>query len=344
MNERDAVLEMLAKMMGDAGYCNYEACKEYLARAYDAGQAALSPAGTGQPREQPGYWDAEDYRRAADVHETAERIIKRVVPVVLSIAYTRTGLHDVADCDPIDEKEFVDDGLAVALGEDTGCLDPDDLSAENCEVLYVEQELTEILKRAVRDSVKGEGETATMKINDEQIEYMVQRFLGWRLPENFNPDAGISFKRTFNEHTDHPMKSEPTGTNLFDYGQAKEMIRYLIDGMPAAPAPSPEELAREFHETYERLAPEFGHETRKESAKPWSEVPEKNKRLMIAVCAALLRSRMERAERPHKPMTHWKGREIKGLKRCENCGLSETYWLKFPACPLPSAPDTEKKA
>lgn len=49
-----------------------------------------------------------------------------------------------------------------------------------------------------------------------------------------------------------------------------------------------EKLAQRFHETYERLAPSFGYETRKESAKPWSEVPEKNKKLMIAVCAELL--------------------------------------------------------
>lgn len=70
-------------------------------------------------------------------------------------------------------------------------------------------------------------------LRDQQIEYMVQRFLGWRLPENFNPDAGISFKPYFNEHTDHPMKSEPTGTNLFDYTQAKEMIRYMLDGIPS---------------------------------------------------------------------------------------------------------------
>ena len=66
----------------------------------------------------------------------------------------------------------------------------------------------------------------------EQIEYMVQRFLGWRLPENFNPDAGISFKPYFNEHTDHPMKHEPVGTNLFDYTQAEQMVRFIIDGLP----------------------------------------------------------------------------------------------------------------
>jgi hypothetical protein len=49
-----------------------------------------------------------------------------------------------------------------------------------------------------------------------------------------------------------------------------------------------EALAQSFHETYERLAPSFGYETRKASAKPWAEVPENNRRLMIAVCAELL--------------------------------------------------------
>jgi hypothetical protein len=75
----------------------------------------------------------------------------------------------------------------------------------------------------------------TQVMTDGQIKYMVNRFLGWRLPENFNPDAGISFKPTFNEHTPHPMKSEPTGTNLFDAAQAEEMIRYLVERMPPKP-------------------------------------------------------------------------------------------------------------
>jgi len=69
-------------------------------------------------------------------------------------------------------------------------------------------------------------------MNDEQIKYMVDRFLEWRLPEKFNPDAGINFKPNFNEHTAHPMRHEPTGTNLFDATQAKEMVLYLIDGIP----------------------------------------------------------------------------------------------------------------
>jgi hypothetical protein len=70
------------------------------------------------------------------------------------------------------------------------------------------------------------------EMNNEQIKYMVNRFLQWRLPENFNPDAGISFKRDYNENTAYPMKHQPVGTNLFDYTQAEEMVRYMIDGLP----------------------------------------------------------------------------------------------------------------
>lgn len=59
-------------------------------------------------------------------------------------------------------------------------------------------------------------------------------------------------------------------------------------GERSDPMVTAENLAQRFHETYERLAPSFGYETRKASAKPWAEVPEQNRRLMIAVCAELL--------------------------------------------------------
>jgi oligoendopeptidase F len=52
-----------------------------------------------------------------------------------------------------------------------------------------------------------------------------------------------------------------------------------------------EELAELFHATYERLAPEYAYKTREASAVPWSDVPENNKRLMIAVCAEILQGR-----------------------------------------------------
>ena len=49
-----------------------------------------------------------------------------------------------------------------------------------------------------------------------------------------------------------------------------------------------EALAQQFHEAYERLAPSFGYETRAASAKPWADVPEHNRRLMVAVCGDVL--------------------------------------------------------
>lgn len=49
-----------------------------------------------------------------------------------------------------------------------------------------------------------------------------------------------------------------------------------------------DELARQFHETYERLAPSFDYSTRIESAVPWDDVPDANKSLMLAVADFLL--------------------------------------------------------
>ena len=49
---------------------------------------------------------------------------------------------------------------------------------------------------------------------------------------------------------------------------------------------SEHELARKFHETYERLAPKFGYVTRKETREFDPTSP--NGRLMIAVCGELL--------------------------------------------------------
>lgn len=37
-----------------------------------------------------------------------------------------------------------------------------------------------------------EKELRKINLVDKQIDFMVTRFLGWKLPENFNPDNGIS--------------------------------------------------------------------------------------------------------------------------------------------------------
>lgn len=68
-------------------------------------------------------------------------------------------------------------------------------------------------------------------MTNEQIKHMTDRFLWWELPHDFRPDAGITFKAEFNEHTVRPMKHKPIGTNLLSYTQAEAMVRYMIKGL-----------------------------------------------------------------------------------------------------------------
>lgn len=74
-------------------------------------------------------------------------------------------------------------------------------------------------------------------MSDEQIKYMVSRFLAWRLPENFQPDDGISFNAEYNVEYNAarglpPARRQPSGTNLLDATQAEAMVRYMVEGMP----------------------------------------------------------------------------------------------------------------
>lgn len=62
--------------------------------------------------------------------------------------------------------------------------------------------------------------------------------------------------------------------------------------------PDAEVVARLFHEAYERLAPAFGYVTRDETRVPWEQVPERNRRLMIAVAAEVLAEILSTAEHP----------------------------------------------
>lgn len=63
-----------------------------------------------------------------------------------------------------------------------------------------------------------------------------------------------------------------------------------------------EDLARLFHDTYEKLAPQFGYTSRGSTAVPWEHVPEPNKSLMIATAKSVL----EQLE----PQIDWKDVDI----------------------------------
>lgn len=63
-------------------------------------------------------------------------------------------------------------------------------------------------------------------MNEEQIKHMVNKFLSWKLPEDFNPDAGIGFDRS------KVFGMYPIGTNLLDATQATEMVKHMIKDLP----------------------------------------------------------------------------------------------------------------
>jgi len=69
-------------------------------------------------------------------------------------------------------------------------------------------------------------------LTDEQIKHMAERFLGWKLPESFNPDGGIKFDPIANKGSSHEYRHVPVGTNLWGYDDAVKMVRHMIEGLP----------------------------------------------------------------------------------------------------------------
>lgn len=70
-------------------------------------------------------------------------------------------------------------------------------------------------------------------MTEEQIKYMANRFLGWKLPHDFDPDCGISFDPIANKGHEFERRREPIGTNLFTAIQAEAMVRFMAEGLPA---------------------------------------------------------------------------------------------------------------
>ena len=70
-------------------------------------------------------------------------------------------------------------------------------------------------------------------------------------------------------------------------------------------------LAADFHETYERLAPQFDDEARSESALPWDRVPEQIRELMRAVCREIISRHVE----PYRAAIR-RHRDYRGDDRC----------------------------
>jgi hypothetical protein len=67
------------------------------------------------------------------------------------------------------------------------------------------------------------------------IQSLVDRFLGWKLPPTFGPDAGIKFTPSNGMSREDAYAKPgwwPIGTNLFNADEARAMLEYLL-GTPA---------------------------------------------------------------------------------------------------------------
>ena len=100
--------------------------------------------------------------------------------------------------------------------------------------LDVALEKAERLKNVLNEAKALQIGAAGAPLTEAQIKHMVEQFLRWKLPTPWHPDGGISFEPTWRgmEGAEHPR--EPTGTNLFDYAQARAMVMHMLDGLPPA--------------------------------------------------------------------------------------------------------------
>lgn len=66
-----------------------------------------------------------------------------------------------------------------------------------------------------------------MKLTKEELRAAVDKFLCYRMPDDFYPDCGI----TFNRESLAPWKGVvwPVGTNLLTAAQAEDMLRAILD-------------------------------------------------------------------------------------------------------------------
>lgn len=58
------------------------------------------------------------------------------------------------------------------------------------------------------------------KFDDETVKRVVDRFLSWPLPNDFNPDGGVVFTPS--------GYGWPVGTNLLTATQAEAMVRHIL--------------------------------------------------------------------------------------------------------------------
>lgn len=100
--------------------------------------------------------------------------------------------------------------------------------------IHVSPETLEHMATDVLAAINGETPAPATNFNeaiDAHYKAMVDRFLGWKLPADFGPDAGIEFTA----HGTHESPHWPVGTNLLTADQALAMFKHCVE-FPAVQA------------------------------------------------------------------------------------------------------------
>jgi hypothetical protein len=100
------------------------------------------------------------------------------------------------------------------------------------------QEKVDVFRRALQAAPSVPNEQAVPAVPD--IKEMVNRFLGWRLPQDFHPDCGISFDGRKDDEW-NKNKTWPIGTNLLTADQARAMFEHCLQYKPHQAAPAGEQ-------------------------------------------------------------------------------------------------------
>jgi hypothetical protein len=86
---------------------------------------------------------------------------------------------------------------------------------------------SETIQAHIRQSMPNVSKELVALMTSPSIDECVNRFLGWKLPKDFDPDGGINFNKLPHLHDSHEW---PVGTNLFTAIQAKAMFEYVLSG------------------------------------------------------------------------------------------------------------------
>ena len=116
------------------------------------------------------------------------------------------------------------DLIAIRARADAGRPESQTLYDDRRALLAYVDELLTLLHRT---------EDKKIALRIEVTDEMVTRFLWWRLPDDFQPDGGITFNR-FVGCQPRPPEWWPVGTNLLTAVQAKAMLQHVLADQPSA--------------------------------------------------------------------------------------------------------------